>query len=643
MTDVNTNIKQITPRLVVAFAILIQLAAAQSLWDVTFPDAAAVVLGRYSLPYFVASLFNPLLILVLVFAWLNWNRIAQFLDNISGSVRVGLIVVSGVAVAVLWASGFDLRLLRYAMVNWVLFATVLVLTLPDRNWNPTWWRVVLGALVIVIIGLVAWTAIFTKGAFLPYDESSWADYATSLFRTGGVHYRMYLQDYAVRPGYPLIPVAYGWLLENVSYDARVGHIWMLVVYAIALVGIWAIARKMYSSSVAWISAIVATLSLNFIAQNEFRSHHHIPALSILMLWCAWQARHTRGRRGLLWVFACGLLGSLGMELHAIAYMLLGAFGIHLLIDAALAWWRERDTYGFVQVVVFGVGAALGLVVYYFLNIQPVGGLEEFLHLLSQDKPPFGFRFDFLDFHLYESASLYSNNDRVFTMLTWAGLLYLLWRRTQVDRWFLRLVVLVIAIAFVLDFFGYTALYTSYFSIAIGVLLAQGFRLLTQSQHWNLHTSGVVTVVIVALVIVLATQIVAWGLLGDWVRTGELPNPYGDFVEIGAILESEHISDDDVIVSTHQLMWGLPRHQSLYSIFAEQYWMRIEEPEAIRARWDALEPTVYIKVDDDLFADAIGRKLINQLNAHLDDREFALCDSFMVQGFTVEVYRPECAA
>ena len=116
MTDVNTNIKQITPRLVVAFAILIQLAAAQSLWDVTFPDAAAVVLGRYSLPYFVASLFNPLLILVLVFAWLNWNRIAQFLSNISVSARVGLIVVSGIAVAVLWASGFDLRL--YCVMLW---------------------------------------------------------------------------------------------------------------------------------------------------------------------------------------------------------------------------------------------------------------------------------------------------------------------------------------------------------------------------------------------------------------------------------------------------------------------------------------------------------------------------------------------
>lgn len=513
------------------------------------------------------------------------------------------------ALAPLFPIESDVR--SYAAATCLLLALLLTaswakpLTL-SRKW--IW----IAAVVTVVIVIGTGLSTLTRFPFSP-DEAHWADYASTAWKgtPPGIYARTWLMPpQVIVPGIGWSVAAYGWFLEYVWFDIRMGRIWNLAFNLAAILSAGALAWRLYGRRAGALALIFAALSTGIIAVFDYRPDHQLAFAGGLIALCAAQARRTQ-RAAILWHGAVGLLAALSLQLHAAGIAF--AFGVSLfyLIEAGFSLFKRRTSSARV-LIAYAAGALGGALIYFVFNILPAGGLEAYLASLTAERSARLTWFAFLTWDSFAEWILFV-----------LALIFLLLRRSDADR-FLLLFIACIWIGLALfDTQGYRSPTVVLLACAVGAALADGFGFVRQ-RRW---------------VIVAALAVTAGGAfafidgrgLDIWLRTGTPPTYV--YRDLRAPLQA-YIRDDDVIAGSHLLIWTLPDHSQLVSYAGEVTGMRRWSLTDAQAVWERVAPTVVINVEPEM--------TINPgLSQYMERQQFTRCALFSIRQLNVTLYRPRC--
>ncbi len=590
----------------------------------------AVWFGRYSNGYllFLAGIggINLLWGLGLVFRQLLQSRLATIPKRI---YQIAIVFLT-LALFTLWQLPIESQIQHTLALHGILLAGILVSQLDDRAVSSRLWRMVIILLLILLLIPLLITAL-TGMSFSP-DEAHWADYATSLFVADGVYSRTWQQSPTpIHPGLPWSIVGYGWLLENVDFSLHIGRLWNFMGYALAIIGIGVVAHKLYGREVALMSVAMATLSQSFFPILDYRPDHQMPLALVLALVCLIRARE-RDRRW-LWDMLAGLVVTLSLNLHASGMVFAVAFS--LIYAVSFLWQithKQPLRQALIPLIGFGVGAGIGTGIFLLINVAPVGGLSVYLSKLASQ------RFN-IDRRIFlENVSLPSVMETV--LIVW-GFAYLIWRRNATDRFLLGVYSAVLVSALMVDSWGYRTLHIGIVMISIGVLVVDVVKRIDVSfSQRSLWFSGMVVVMFAGQI---TGQSIDWNAVSQVVQNGAIPAPVD--VAIGKLV-AENISEDDVLVSTHLLIWTFHDKSDFYTVSGERTailaWREaqgldmdadftLDQAEAV---WERLGVTVIADIENRM-------TLPDGLRAYMETQDFVLCWEEAVAGHRIRLYREQC--
>ncbi|MBZ0278729.1 MAG: hypothetical protein K8I60_21455, partial [Anaerolineae bacterium] len=95
-----------------------------------------------------------------------------------------------------------------------------------------------------------------------------------------------------------------------------------------------------------------------------------------------------------------------------------------------------------------------------------------------------------------------------------------------------------------------------------------------------------------------------------------------------------LKDNDVIVSTHQLIWTLPDYPHLVSFAAEQTAMARWHLTDAKDVWERVQPTLIIEVEREMHFDP-------GLVAYMAEKGFQVCETLNVLNTPIHLYRTTC--
>lgn len=612
----NQPSKTLTPIILILAGVITQILSYQSLWRHT--SDTAEFLGRYSNRYAVILIAYGIITLGWIALLLLRKPILSWLERVPAMWRYGAIIISGIAILGLWPSGIELDAIEYLGVNWFILVVIVLMTLTDqpvqlRRW--TW--VLVGVLVLFTVPMFIMT--LTERSFNP-DEAMWADQASNFFVGDGLYARTWMRTpFRLEPGKGWSVVAYGWLLTHVAFDVEVGRIWNFAANLLGFAGIGLITGRLYSGKAALVSMAFALFSRMFLPVIDYRPDHQLPAVFTFTVFFAIQARYSQRQ----WVkntfhFACGLLTTLSMQFHGAAITLI--FGMALFYGLDFLWqlWRERR-WAVQPLIFFGIGFLIGAGIYYQFNIQLAGGLDRYLGFLLETR--------------WGTVRLLRYLTWPFLMekiIVWSGLAYIVWRRNQADRLFLAMLVCILVGITLLDSLGYFSTYSALYIVPVGVLIVDGLRTATIEPGQN-RRSIIAVFCLISLMIGQITVFIPWNKVSTWLQTGRLPTFI--YKEMGTVL-TPYIQDDDVIVSTHLLIWAFPTNLNLYAAGGEYMATRRRGLDNPVELWEQIKPTVVIDLKNQM---DINEGLRGYMRAH----DFQICQRFEVQGIAVDLYRPDC--
>ncbi len=625
-TQPKTQHSALQPEHLIGISLIVQALILPALWSHT--SDSGNILGRYSTRYAAALGLEIILLLSWLVLFLARSRAIRWLVGLPMSLRYGLLAVSGLAVFGVWFLPIELILREALAIHWLLAGLLLIRTGPDGPTKPHRWAWgLIGLLALLTLPILI--TVLTGFPFSP-DEAMWADIATSPYVAGGVYARTWLQaPVVVSPGLGWSSAAYGWLLQQVAFNMRVGRLWNFSGYLLAFVGIGAVTARLYGRQAAVISVAFAALSRAFIPILDYRPDHQLPAAGMAILFAAIQARYSKrpaARAG--WHLLAGLMATLSLELHAAGIVFAFGLALFYLAEFALSAYRLRRLPAWKPLLWFGLGAGLGTSLYYVFNILPVGGVGPYLDFLSRTR---GLTFEAFPFLKWN----YIQYDRTLLLFesvpVWGGLAYLLWRRSAPDRLFLAMLACILIGIVLFDRPGYQSTFSAAYAVPIGALLVGGFARRGIAPGTNRQTVLAAAGLIGMLVGQSAGVFINWAATAEWLRTGRLPPTL--YEELQPIL-APHIRDDDVIVSTVQLLWTLPNHRHLIHFGAEltalDRW-GLQDPVEV---WERVQPTVIVNVQNHMHFDP-------GLQSYLERHVFQVCQHFEVQNHVVEIYREEC--
>ncbi|MBI5671255.1 MAG: hypothetical protein HZC41_24930 [Chloroflexi bacterium] len=591
------------------------------LWSHTSNEAT--VLGRYSTRFALVLVASLLLAVVWVGVMVRWRLVSARLEHVAARWRLVLLVAAGLPILVVWWFPIERLAQEYVAANALLLVVLLLQTMPDQRLNILHWLWLLVLLVVLMWPLLLLGSV-TIRMFEP-DEAAWADYSTSIFVADGVYARTWLQEpVAIRPGLGYALVGYGWLLENVSFNIATGRIIQFASYVVAFIGVAAIAWRLYGRVVGVACLVMTSFSFSFLAYNEYRPNLQLPAIAVLIVLCALEGRYQLVGRGALgWHFLCGLLAALSLQLHASGVVYIAAFSVFYILEVAWVFYRSRR-WRVAPIMTFFVGVAFGGAVYYFLNIAPLGGIGVYLSALVTERGGYVRPLPAL-YRLFTWPNL------VEVILVFAGLTFLIWRQNKADCVLLAILSCVFGAALLLDTQGYLHTFNFLLLLPVGVLLVDGL---------NPSASGATRrgqIFVAATTLVVLWQVIWFFLIPSGALTalanGRLP-PFL-YEELRPALQT-YIRPNDVIVSTHELLWTYPNHRNLVGVMAEtvgsQRW-GLNNPVDV---WERVQPTVVIAIEHQM-------DIPPGLAAYMSNHEFKVCDTLRVLATTITIYREQCAA
>lgn len=597
----------LTFRRVIGLGLLAQILVTISL--LRHESVGGQILGLYSPRYALALAFDAVIVIGLCAALGLHERLERWLATWPGRSRLLAIVAAGTAASAIALLPVELPVKQMVAITFLIGVSLVTYHArqqADPRWNR-WTRWALAAVTVLILGMALITAL-TEFPFSP-DEAHWADYASTGARYGGVYARTWMMaPQPIVPGLGWSIAAYGWVLEHVAFDIRAGRLWTYGAYCLMLAGLWLLTRRLYGAAAGWISVALAVFSGVFFPAFDYRPHYQLGAATVFVAWLALgaQSAATPCQR---WgaAFAAGLLALLSLQLHAAGLALAAGCSLFMLIRLLQT---PRRTGAFAAYL---VGAGLGTLIYLVFNIAPVGGVSAFLAGLVADRAQ---RQSFLYFLTWPTL--------LEGMIVYAGLAFVLLRRSSADRLLLSLALPVFISMAVIDTQGYRTLTAPLFLVMAAALLAPAASVVT----WRRWASAAAAL---AMMAALTASGQNWPGLLAILRGNELPNYV--YADLAAPL-SEQISPDDVVAGTHLLIWALPDHERLYSTAGELGVMRrtgVDDPQAV---WEAAQPTVVIDIP--------GQMVLSEgLRRYMDAHSFGLCASLSVGELSVSIYRADC--
>jgi hypothetical protein len=596
---------------------LVQGLALYPLW--IHQSDAPSLLGRYSTRYGLFLLVNIFVVLAWGVVALWWQWVAAALHRVREWVRYAIMMGCLVVAVIVWFIPIEDQIQQYIALNGFLVIVCLVRAGDVRTIGMRWWWAIVVAIGLLLMPIVV--TIMSDQRFSP-DEAHWADYATSLYRVGGVYARAWLQEpFRILPGVGWSVPTYGFFLEYVSFDIRIGRAWTLVVHLLTVAGIGLVAGRLYGQTVAVVSAAFALLSVRMVPIFDYRPDYQLSLAAVLIVGFAIKDRLAPLRYQLpCWSLLVGLSATLSLQLHAAGVVF--AIGMSLLYALeflyALLW--QRSWQALRPMVSFGIGAALGTGVYWLANVQVVGGMQPFLDsLVSQ-------RFNIV----VGSAPILSWP----SILEWAciviAFVYLIWRRNTSDRLYLKIwLALMLGIVILINqpyFSHFRALYF----LPVGVVIVEGLSGLRRVEK---RISLIPITLILIMIAAQAGRFVDWSSVNWFLQNGRFkPTLYEELRDPLLPL----LRADDTIVSTHLLIWTLPPTQQdrLVTYGAEWTAMRrwnITDPVQV---WDRVQPTVVILLDTEM--------VINPgLEQYIEQEDFMECEAFVLRSTQIRVLRQEC--
>ena len=593
------------------FAFLSQLTLIPTLLGhVSVPSS---VWGRYSPAYAVALVGYGMMCLLWATLTLASVRGALPAPKLPSTITIGIILALVLMAIGVTFSDIEPQLKQLGWLNLTLgIITVLLLYPPTmrlERWQLIGWGVAVAFFLPNLLTVV------TIDSFNP-DEAQLVDYGSSWFIDGAVYNRTFLEKKVIiSPGYPWQLVPYAWLVEQFGNTVRVGRVVNLLTYYVAGAGLFLATRKLYDSKTATVTTLAFLMSAMFIPEWDYAPKH---LLTVVGTWTLYAVASLRTlsvtHQRIAWSAFIGLVVTASLNVHAAGVVFAGAWSLWYM--GRFIKGRNRDT--FFDALGFGIGALSGVIIYWAANVNPVGGLNAYLdHLryyrVGQYRNPFFF-------YTWDSAL-----ERVLIL---AGIAFLLLRRQAQDLFVALVIGLTVAVAWFMDTQGYIWHFGTLYFIPLGVLLMQG--------TWtpSLATRTWVIAVVLGMFTLQIVDFVQWGVVGNWLRTGELPTYLYD--ELKTILPA-YVTEDDVLYSTHQLLWvfpnsGQPRVISHASEVNAMHYFNLDEPIQV---WERVKPTVIIFVENHMNYDP-------GMVAYLEQHPFELCHTLTVQDRQITILRPDCS-
>lgn len=597
----------LTPQRLLRIALIVQLISIPYLWGHT--SATADVLGRYSPRYGVVLAACMAISLSWLIAygwrgrWLPWlmqRPAAQIIAVLcvvgAGAVVVVLLPVEGV-------------LKHYALLNALLLLALGAAILPDGQVRYWRWRVAYGVGVIIMLALLLITALSAQ----PYspDEAHWADYATTPYVADGLYARTWRDEpILIRPGIGWSVAAYGALLQHVAFDMRVGRLWEFSMNLLIVLGVAGVAYQLSGRAAALVGAGVALTTVVFVSLDYRPDTQVVPVALLALSLLLSASKRTEPHHSS--AFAIGLLLTLAMQLHAIAIVYAAAFSLYFAgygLRALLKKQRHQQIY----TMAFITGALLGTLCVFLFNIWPIGGLDVYLGELIRTRSATTRQLNFLNWSLLHGV------------LVLLGLVYLMWRRSPTDKLYLLLVAFILLSSLIFDTQGYSLQYWALLLPPIGVVLVEVWQ--------NRRAVWVSAGVLCALGLLYATTHIHWNGVSHLMRTGTLPEPENHVLAASVL---PYVRPDDVIASTHELIWRLQDHPGLTSFAAEQNaqrYLSVDDPAQV---WDVIAPTIIIEMPQRI-------ELTPGLRTYMQREGFVPCTQYTVIGIRVTVSRQGCPA
>ncbi len=596
-------------RWLITVGIAAQIVSAPLLWS--HRSVGGTLLNAYTPRYGLALAAHAALSLFWVVLLIQRRAADSALSRIPQALRITGVVgftLLGAAVP-LFPIEADVR--SYAAAACLLLSLLLTATWTKPIRLPKQWLWIGAALTVVIVIGTALSTL-TRFPFSP-DEAHWADYASTAWSGSppGVYARTWLMPpQVIVPGIGWSVAAYGWFLEHVWFDVRMGRIWNLAFSIAAVLTAGALAWRLYGRRAGALALAFAALSTGIIAVFDYRPDHQLAFAGGLIALCAAQARQTQ-RAADLWHGAVGLLAALSLQLHAAGIAF--AFGLSLfyLLESSFSLFKRRTRTARV-LIVYAAGALVGTIIYYVCNILPAGGLDAYLAALTTERSARLTWFAFLTWASFAEWTLFA-----------LALIFLLLRKNAADRFLLLLIGCIWIGLALFDTQGYRAPTVVLLMCAVGAALADGFGVVPP-RRWLIAAALVVTAG-------GAVAFIDWRGLDTWLRTGTPPTYV--YRDLRAPLQV-YLRDDDVIAGSHLLIWTLPDHPQLISYAGEVTGMRRWSLTDSEAVWEQVAPTVVINIEPEM--------TINPgLSQYMEQRRFVQCASFSLRQLNVTLYRPGC--
>ena len=596
-----------------------QLLGLYEVWS--HESDSSQVLGRYSYSYAMILPISLVLSLLWLAIVVKPKRSEGILRGLPALLRYSLLILPLLGLAAMWFSSLDSDIQVYLSMNWWWLAVLLIRSQPDQALRAHRWALMLAAALLVFLIPVGITAL-TARPFSP-DEAWWASGGITLFRRGGVYIDHILRrPWIITPGYGWSLGAYGWALHRLLFSPLTGRLWNLIGYLLAFAGIGLVTWRLYGRAAALVSTAFAVVSFFFISALDYRPSHQLPLGVMLVTFAVLQARMDRSAlRRRFWDFLAGLLVMLTMQLHAAAIIYVFGFSLFYLLEFAVRLYRERSLHCLRPIAWYGLGAVIGIGVFYLFNIVPVGGLDVYFSVLAAER-----------WNLVRYLRFLWLNARFDIFIPLLAIGYILWRRSAADRLYLAILLPVLLGIVLLDTQGYRETYIALYAVPVGTLLVHGLRSPGIEAGRNRHSVWIVATLLVMAMGLWIPRFIDWGLVGKTLRLGAIP-PY-DIQILGDAIQP-YTRKDDVILSTHELVWAFgAADDSLYGVTGEIYgklrW-NLDNPVDI---WRRLAPSVIIDIQ--------GRmQLPDSLKTYMAERGFQVCDKFSALNNAVTVYRVTC--
>jgi hypothetical protein len=623
-----SNKLQLNNRALVVIFFALQIASIVQIWQHT--SDTAILFGRFSMGYGIAAVGS--VVSFVIWGAIIWQhqQMMVVLKRLPSLLRQIAIILLSTVTLLLWQLlRIESQLLTHITLNILFVQILLIFTLPTSSEQKRWWWI---AVVILGILVAVPLAIYALGGrdFSP-DEALWADQAIAYLVDGKIYRRaLYAEPWAIMPGKGWFITFYANMMATFGFDIRVGRT-IGILFDFATYGmIFVVARYLYNWRVAILSTMLTLLGSTYALYIDYRPDHYNAVFFLIAFFASLKTWHPETRYKIFWGFVSGLAPTLAMQMHANALMM----SITVVVFHGMMWLRgrlqaeHRTSYDHTRFIAMIAGAGLGAGIYFVFNVLPVGGMSVFLNNLVDERATYskGLNIRYLTgLPLLELGLIF--------LAFLAILLHYDTSRHRTSRGqvigFTAIFMLAILI---FDAQGYAVAYRALFYVHMGYglwTLAQlsGTQNVADNHNRIQWLAGIIIIAFFASFTMLpATS----GTVRNILSTGQLPDH-----RIHAIADeiAQRLTPSELVISTHELLWGVGTRDNFYSEAAQIHRARI---------WGITPAEVWERIRPDTVVYIEGRMTLPDELATYIANNMVICEQYPSYGYQVIFYRVACS-